>query len=75
MAMGNILWWVIDVENTEADPHVEATLLYGNLQMKQQDVRKILSVKNDVEFCCRDKKETKKTKLVECIPSTLSFHG
>lgn len=34
MAMGNILWWVIDVENTEADPHVEATLLYGNLQMK-----------------------------------------
>lgn len=34
MAVGDILWWVIDVKNTEADQHVEATLLYGNLQIK-----------------------------------------
>lgn len=34
MAVGDILWWVIDVKNTEADQHDEATLLYGNLQIK-----------------------------------------
>lgn len=33
MAVGDTLWWVIDVENTEADQRVEATLLYGNLQI------------------------------------------
>lgn len=57
MTIGGTLFWVIYLENQEQSQPVEATLLCGNLNLKIKDVRKILRIKNDMEFCGRNFKK------------------